>query len=137
MSAVANSRVRNPRGSSFSIAMACAMLAVPAWGAEDPGALVLRQHLLQRQQQQEVLHLRMQQQQEMLQLRMQQQQLSFTPAPADPQQGLALDRVQTDQRQRLDQSHYRQAIAPAPALPSDDESTRRVKAELARAQARQ
>jgi hypothetical protein len=102
------------------------MLVAPAWGAEDPGARVLQQQLLLRQQQQEAL-----------QLRMQQQNLLAQPAPADARQRLLLEPLQAGERQRLDQAHYRQAIAPATAQPSDDEATRRAKAEMERLKARQ
>jgi hypothetical protein len=109
-----------------AIAIACAMLVAPAWGAEDPGARVLQQHQLERQQQQEAL-----------QLRMQQQQKGVQAAPADARQRQALEQQQLEQRQRLDQQHYRQAIEPPTAQPSDDEGTRRAKAEMERQKARQ
>lgn len=110
----------------YSIAIACAVLVPPAWGAEDPGARALQQHQLQRQQQQEAL-----------QLRMQQHQRGVQSAPADAQQRQALEQLQSEQRQWQEQLHYRQAIEPATAQPSDDEGTRRAKAEMERQQAQQ
>ena len=117
---------RDPQMNPCSIAIACAMLVTPAWGAEDPGARVLQQHQLQRQQQQEAL-----------QLRMQQQQHGVQSAPADARQRQALEQLQLEQRQRQDQLHYRQAIEPSTAQPSDDEGTRRAKAEMERQRAQQ
>lgn len=117
---------RNRRLNPRSIAIACAMLVSPAWGAEDPGARVLQQHQLQRQQQQEAL-----------QLRMRQQHQSAQSAPADARQRQLLEQLHSEQRQRQDQQHYRQAVEPTTAQPADDEATRRVKAEMERQKARQ
>ncbi len=101
------------------------MLVAPVWGAEDPGARALQQQLLLRQQQQEAL-----------QLRMQQQHIAPS-APADARQRLLLEQLQMEQRQRQAQQHYRQAIEPPTAQPSDDEGTRRAKAEMELQKARQ
>jgi hypothetical protein len=98
-----------------------AALVAAAWGAEDSGARAFQQHQLQRQQQQEVLQLRMQQQQRAVQ--------SF---PADPRQKQAQEKLQADQQLQQQQLHYRQAIEPETAQPSDDEGTRRAKAESGR-----
>jgi len=116
---------RDMRINPCSIAIACALLIPPAWGAEDPGARALQQHQLQRQQQQEALQLRMQQQD------------VVQSAPADARQRQVLEQQQLEQRQRQDQQHYRQAIEPSTAQPSDDEGTRRAKAEMERQKARQ
>ena len=94
-------------------------LAAAAWGAEDPGGRALQQHQLQRQQQQEAL-----------QLRMQQQQRSVQEPPADARQQQALDQLQINQQQQQQQLHHRQGIEPAGAQPSDDEGTRRAKAQM-------
>lgn len=94
-------------------------LAAVAWGADDPGARALQQHQLQRQQQQEALQLRMQQQQRVVQ-----------EAPVDPRRRQAMDQLQIDQQQQQHQLHYRQGIEPASAQPSDDDGTRRAKAQL-------
>jgi len=107
------------------IAIAFAALVPAAWGAEDPGAGALLQQQLLRQQQQEALQLRMQQYQR------------IQSAPADAQQTRSLEQLQAEQRQRQEQLHYRQAIEPATAQPSDDEGTRRVKAQMERKKASQ
>jgi hypothetical protein len=100
-------------------AVACACLAGMAQGAEDPGARALQQHQLQRQQQQDSL-----------QLRMQQQQRALQAPPADARQQQSGKQLEIEQQQRQQELHYRQGIEPPSAQPSDDEGTRRAKAQL-------
>lgn len=102
--------------------------ATAASGTEDAGLQGVQQNQLQRQQQQDALR-----------LRMQQQQTTVQSAPADPGKRQAVEQLQREQLQRQQQLHYRQAIepAPVPAAATDDEATRRAKAELARQKAQQ
>jgi len=60
---------------------------------------------------------------------MQQQNAIPTP-PADVRRQPALEPSQIDQRQQQQQLHYRQAIEPGTAQPSDDEAGRRAKAQM-------
>ncbi len=101
-------------------------LAGAAWGAEDAGARAVQQQLLQRQQQQEAL-----------QLRLQQQQRAVQSSGQDAQHKQALDQLQAGQRQRQQELHYRQDIEPATTQSSDDDGTRRAKEEMDRERARQ
>jgi hypothetical protein len=94
-------------------------LAAAAWGDEDPTVRALQQHQLQRQQNQDAL-----------QLRMQQQQREAQSPPAGARQQRDLDLLQTDQQQRQQQLHYRQAIEPASAQPSEDEAGQRAKSQM-------
>ena len=103
-----------------------ALLVIPAWGAEDPGARALQQHQLQRQQQLDAL-----------QLRMQQQQSSVQAAPVDARQKQAVEQLQINQRQEQQQLHYRQGIEPAAAQPSDDVATRGARQQVELDKARQ
>ncbi|HET9404909.1 MAG TPA: hypothetical protein VFO57_10045, partial [Burkholderiales bacterium] len=108
----------------LATAAGCAALITSVWGADDPGARALEQHQLQRQQQQEAL-----------QLRMQQQQRAVQSTPADPRQKQAQEKLRADQQLQQQQLHYRQAIEPAAAQPSDDQGARRAKAERDRLEA--
>jgi hypothetical protein len=101
-------------------------LALPAGagGAEDPGARALQQQQIQRQQQQDAL-----------QLRLQQQQRATQNPPQDARQKQAVEKLTIDQRQRQQELHYRQDIAPPTAQPSDDAGTRRAKEAMEREQA--
>lgn len=114
--------------------LAGAALAAAAWGAEDPAVRALQQHQLQRQQEQEALQLRMLQQQRGA-------QKPPADAPRQPatdllevdrqqRQQRSMERLQNDQQQRQQQQHYRQAIEPETAQPSDDEAARRAKAQM-------
>ncbi len=96
------------------IGAGCLVLAAAAWGADDPGARAVQQQLLQRQQQQEALQLRMQQQQRAVQ----------NPAQ-DARQRQEQERLQFEQRQRQQELHYRQGVEPVTAQPTDDAGTRR------------
>lgn len=96
-----------------------ALLVIPAWGADDPGARALQQHQLQRQQQQDAL-----------QLRMQQQQNSVQGAPVDSRQIQAVEQLQINQRLEQQQLHYRQGIEPVADQPSDDHATRGAKRQM-------
>jgi len=97
----------------------CAAMAGPAAGADDPGERALQQHQLQRQQQHDAL-----------QLRMQQQQRATQSPRADARQQQAEKQLEIDQQQRQQQLHDRQGIEPSTAQPSDDEGTRRAKAQM-------
>ena len=101
-------------------------LASTAWGADDPGARAMQQQVLQRQQQQDAL-----------QLRMQQQQRAVQSPPADVREKQAREKLQIEQQQQQQALHYRQGIEPPAAQPADDEGTRRAKAEMGRLKAQQ
>ncbi len=101
-------------------------LAGVCWGADDPGARAVQQQLLQRQQQQDAL-----------QLRMQQQQRAVQSPPVDARLNQAREKLQIEQQQQQQGLHYRQGIEPPAAQPADDEGTRRAKAELERLKAQQ
>lgn len=104
---------------------AWATLAAPAWG-DDAAPKALQQHQLQRQQQQEQLQLRMHQQQRAVQ----------SPA-TDARQKQAIDLLEINQQQRQQELQYRQQIEPQTAQPSDDEGTRRAKAQMEQQKAQQ
>jgi hypothetical protein len=110
----------------FLAAIGWMAVAVPAWGADDPGARAVHQQQIQRQQQQDAL-----------QLRMQQQQRAVQHPPQDTAQKQALERLQADQRQRQQELHYRQSIEPPVVQPTDDEGTRRAKEAAERQKAEQ
>ena len=97
-----------------------------SWGADDTGARALQQQLLQRQQQQDEL-----------QLRMQQQQRAVQSPPADARQKQAREMLQIERQQQQQALHYQQSIEPPVAQPTDDEGTRRAKAEMERLKAQQ
>jgi len=101
-------------------------LASAAWGADDPGTRAVQQQLLQRQQQQDAL-----------QLRMQQQQRAVLSPLADAREKQAREKLQIEQQQQQQALHYRQGIEPPAAQPADDEGTRRAKAEMGRLKAQQ
>lgn len=103
----------------------CAVLAGAVWG-EDAAQKALRQDQLQRQHQQDQLLLRMQQQQRNVQ----------SPS-ADARQEQERERIEINQRQRQQALQYRQQIEPPSAQPSDDEGTRRAKAQIERQHAQQ
>ena len=107
------------------IVLAELALTAPAWGNAPA------QRELQRNQ-----HLRQQQQDE-FQLRMQQHQRSVQTPPADPREQQAIRQLEIDQRQRQQELHYRQNVDVQPVLPSDDEGTRRAKAQIEQQRARQ
>ena len=113
---------RSTRGLSALGAMLIAFQL--AWGAEDPGTRALQQHQLQRQQQEEAAQLR----------QMQQQRAAQSP-PAGAQERQALEKLHIDQQRRQQELHYRQSIEPPAVQPSDDEGTRRAKAEMERLKA--
>lgn len=96
-----------------------AALAATAPAADDAGAQALQKHQLERQQQQEAL-----------QLRMQQQQRALQSPPADARQQQSARQLEVEQQQRQQELHYRQGIAPPGAHPTDDEGTRRAKAQM-------
>ena len=96
-----------------------AALAASAWGADDPGARALQQNLLQRQQQQDVLE-----------LRMQQQQRATQSPPAGSREQQAAKQLEIDQLQRQQERQYRQGVEPPAAQPADDEGARRAKAHM-------
>jgi hypothetical protein len=102
----------------FSLAPAAVL------GGDDAGVRGVQQNQSQRQQQQDVL-----------QLRMLQQQRALQSAPAGTGERQSREQLQREQLQRQQQLHYRQVIEPAPA--PDDAGTRRAKAEMARQQAQQ
>ncbi len=100
-------------------------LAGQAWGG-DP---VLRE--LERSQQMR------QQQQDALQLRMQQYHRSVQTPPADTSQQQAIQQLEIEQRQRQQETHYRQNIEAQPTAPADDEGTRRAKGQIEQQRAEQ
>jgi hypothetical protein len=115
-----NSATSIPRARAVvATAAVCAVLAGAAGGAEDPGARALQQHQTQRQQQQDAF-----------QLRMQQQQRATQAPPADTRQQQAGKQLEIEQQQRQQELHYRQGIEPSIAQPTDDDGTRRAKAQL-------
>src|SRR5688572_14299240 len=97
----------------------CACLAGMVAGAEDPGAKAFQQNQQQRQQQQDAL-----------QLRMQQQQRATQVPPAGVRQQQSGRQLEIEQQQRQQELHYRQSVEPSTAQPSDDDGTRRAKAQL-------
>jgi len=109
----------------FLILLGCAVPAGAAWG-EDAAQKALQQNQLQRQQQQDQLLLRMQQQQRNVQ----------SPS-ANARQQQERERIEINQRQRQQALQYRQQIEPPSAQPSDDEGTRRAKAQIERQHAQQ
>lgn len=110
----------------FLTAIGWMALAVPAWGADDPGARALQQQQIQRQQQQDAL-----------QLRMQQQHRAAQNPPRDARQKQAQERLEVEQRQRQQALHYRHGVEPATAQPSDDDGARRAKEGMERQKAQQ
>jgi hypothetical protein len=105
----------------------CLVLAVcPVSGAEDAGVKARQQQLLQRQQQEDVL-----------QLRMRQQQRETRLAPADAMQKQALEQLPAGQRARQQALHERQAVERGGATVGDDAGARAAKAELERRKAQE
>jgi hypothetical protein len=104
------------------------ILAMPAWGAEDAASRALQQNQLLRQQQQD-----------QLQLRMQQYQRNGQNPPADARQRQALEQLELNQQLQQQLLHLQQQRERQvrPELPSDDEGTRRAKAQIEERRARQ
>ena len=102
-------------------------LSVPALGADDPGVRALQQNQLQRRQQQD-----------QLQLKMQQYQRNTQNPPADVPQRQAIEQLELSQQLRQQQMHQRQQrnFQARPELPSEDEGTRRAKAQIEQQRAR-
>jgi len=59
-----------------------------------------------------------------------QQQNATQNRPADARRQPAPEQLHIDQRQQQQQLHYRQAVEPGTAQPSDDEAGRRAKAQM-------
>ena len=111
--------------SLFLCVLAGLALASPVWGS-DPALREVQRNQQMRQQQQDAL-----------QLRMQQYHRSAQTPPADAREQEVVRQLEIEQRQRQQELHYRQGIDVQPALPSDDEGTRRAKAQIEQQRAEQ
>ena len=92
-----------------ALVIAYAASAAPGWSANGAGEGGLQQNQLMRQQQQDVL-----------QLRMLQQQRALQSAPAGARERQDLERLQINQEQRQQELQYRQGIEPSIVRPGND-----------------
>ncbi|MBI3069047.1 MAG: hypothetical protein HYY79_09300 [Betaproteobacteria bacterium] len=68
---------------------------------------------------------------------MKQYERSIQTPPADARQQQAIRQLEIEQRQRLQELHYRQSVEAPSALPAEDEGTRRAKAQIEQQRAQQ
>lgn len=110
----------------LALCFSAVMAAGPAWGDQDPALGELQRHQQMRQQQQDELLLRM----------MQQQRRAQNP-PANARQEQSLRQIEIEQLQRQRELHYRHSLEFQPAVPADDEGTRRAKSQIGLQRARE
>lgn len=109
------------------LCLAAPALAGAAWGSDtDPALREMQRNLELRRQQQDELR-----------LRMKQYERSIQAPPVNARQQQAIRQLELEQRRRLQELHYRQSVEAQPALPAEDEGTRRAKAQIEQQRAQQ